>query len=451
MKRSIDMVNGPILGKILLFSLPLMASNVLQLLFNAVDIVVVGRFAGHTSLAAVGSTTSIVNLFTNLLIGMSVGVNVIVARLFGQGFHEKEISKALHTAVFVAIVGGGLLGGLGFAAAPAILRWMEAPPDTYPLTLLYLRIYFCGTPFVMCYNYGAAALRAQGDTRRPLVYLTVSGVLNLVLNLIFVIVFEMNVAGVALATVISQLVSGGLVLRYLGRCDGALRFSWKEVRPDRDSFVSIARVGIPAGVQGCLFSLSNVVIQGAINSYGSTVMAGSSASISIENFIYASLNAFHHACQTFVSQNVGAGRQDRVGPIVRRCLGCQFLLGTILCGLVVAFRAQLIGIYNADPAVIAVGCQRLAIIALPYMLLGADDVLTGAIRGCGVSLAPVIINLVGTCGLRLLWISLLDTSVYGVEYVYFSYPMSWSVVLVCLTACYLWIRHKQKKERDTLC
>ena len=356
MKRSIDMVNGPILSRVLLFSLPLMASNILQLLFNAVDIVVVGRFAGHTSLAAVGSTSSIVNLFTNLLIGISVGVNVIVARYIGQGFHEKEIGKVVHTAVFVAIFGGIALGGLGIVAAPGVLQWMDTPEDTFPLTVLYLRIYFCGTPFVMLYNYGAAALRAQGDTQRPLVYLTISGILNLLLNLIFVIGFHMDVAGVALATVISQVVSGMLVLRCLQKSDGPLHFSWKQLRPDGRSFRSIAHVGIPAGIQGCLFSLSNMVIQGAINSYGSVVMAGSSASYNIENFIYISMNAFHNACQTFVSQNVGAGKYERISPIVRRCIACQVTLGAVLCTFALTFKAQLIGIYNSDPAVIAAGC-----------------------------------------------------------------------------------------------
>ncbi|MBQ2996977.1 MAG: MATE family efflux transporter [Oscillibacter sp.] len=447
MKQKIDMINGPILSRVLVFAIPLMASNVLQLLFNAVDIVVVGRFAGHTSLAAVGSTTSIVNLFTNLLIGMSVGVNVLVARFLGQGGQDRQISKVLHTSLFVALAGGVVLGGAGFAASPAVLRWMDSPADTYPLTLLYLRIYFCGTPFVMFYNYGAAALRARGDTRRPLVYLTVSGVVNLVLNLIFVIALHMKVEGVALATVISQLLSAYLVLRCLKKGDGPLHFSWGELRaPDWWSFRAIARVGIPAGVQGCLFSLSNVVIQGAINSYGSVVMAGSSASINVESFLNAAMNAFHHACQTFISQNVGAGRQERIGPILRRCLGCQLGVGAALGALIYLLRFQLIGLYNTDPAVIAVGAQRLAVLVAPYLLLGMVDVLTGAVRGCGAALAPVIINLLGTCGLRLVWISVLDTAVYGVEYVYLCYPVTWTVVTVCLTVCYIHLRQKQKKE-----
>lgn len=451
MKRSIDMVNGPILSRVLLFSLPLMASNILQLLFNAVDIVVVGRFAGHTSLAAVGSTSSIVNLFTNLLIGISVGVNVVVARYIGQGFHEKAISKVVHTAVFVAIFGGIALGGLGIVSAPGVLRWMDTPEDTFSLAVLYLQIYFCGTPFVMLYNYGAAALRAQGDTQRPLVYLTASGVLNLLLNLVFVIGFHMDVAGVALATVISQALSGALVMRCLRKTDGALHFSWRQLRPDWSSFRTIAHVGVPAGIQGCLFSLSNVVIQGAINSYGSIVMAGSSASYNIEIFIYVAMNAFHNACQTFVSQNVGAGRYERISPIVRRCIGCQASIGAVMCVIAYVFRAPLIGIYNSDSAVIAAGCQRISIMLVCYVIFGMGDVLTGAIRGYGVPIAPVIINLIGTCLLRLIWISVLDTSRYGVEYVFLSYPVTWTVVFASLGICYLWLRHKEKKERSQLC
>ena len=449
MRRSIDMTNGPILGKLLLFTIPLMASNILQLLFNAVDIVVVGRFAGYNSLAAVGSTSSIVNLFTNLLIGISVGVNVIVARYLGQGFHEKEISKVVHTSVFLAFTGGAALGLLGILAAPWLLRMMDTPDETFRLTLLYLRIYFLGTPFVMLYNYGAAALRAQGDTQRPLAYLTVSGVLNLCGNLLFVIVFHMDVAGVALATILSQTVSALLVLRYLCRTDGPLHFSFRELRMDWRSLKSIAHVGIPAGIQGCLFSLSNVVIQGAINSYGNIIMAGSSASYNVENFIYISMNAFHNACQTFISQNVGAGKRERIGPILRRCLACQMTLGAVLCSFALAFSRALVGIYNSDPAVIAAGAQRMGTMASFYVFFGMADVLTGAIRGYGVPIAPVIINLLGTCVLRVLWIHFLDTTVYDVTYVYASYPMTWMVVLVSLTACWFILRYKEKKEEKT--
>ena len=446
MKRSIDMVNGPILGKVLLFTIPLMASNILQLLFNAVDIVVVGRFAGYNSLAAVGSTSSIVNLFTNLLIGISVGVNVIVARYIGQGYHEKEISKVIHTSVFLAFTGGAALGLLGIVATPWMLRMMDTPAETFHLTLLYLRIYFIGTPMVMLYNYGAAALRAQGDTQRPLVYLTASGILNLGLNLLFVIVFHMDVAGVALATVISQSLSALLVLRYLCRTDGPLHFSFREMRMDGRSLKSIAHVGIPAGIQGCLFSLSNVVIQGAINSYGNIIMAGSSASYNIENFIYISMNAFHNACQTFVSQNVGAGKFQRISPIVRRCLACQTTLGLVMCTFALNFSRELVSIYNSDPAVIAAGCQRLSVMATFYVLFGMADVLTGAIRGYGVPIAPVIINLLGTCVLRVIWISLLDTTVYDVTRVYATYPITWVIVLVSLAACWLLLRRREKRR-----
>lgn len=291
--RAMDMTHGPLLGKVLLFSLPLMASNLLQMLFNTADTVVVGRWAGHASLAAVGSTACIINLTVNLLVGISVGVNVVVARYLGETGREAEIGKALHTAMLVGIVGGTALGGVGILASGWMLDLISAPADVRPLALFYIRVYFIGTPFMMVYNYGAAALRAAGDTRRPLLFLTVSGALNVVLNLFFVISLGLDVAGVALATVISQGFSAVLVLVCLIRSRGALHFSFRQLRLDPWSLRAMARVGIPAGVQGCLFSLSNVALQGAINSYDSIVVAGYSAGASIENFLYISMNAFH--------------------------------------------------------------------------------------------------------------------------------------------------------------
>jgi len=445
---SIDMIHGPLMGNILLFSLPLMASNFLQLLFNAVDVVVVGRFAGYASLAAVGSTSSIVYLFTNLLIGISVGVNVLLARYIGMGQHEKEISRTIHTCVLVALVGGTVLGGIGFLSARKMLILVSTPSDIFDLTLVYIRIYFLGSPFIMLYNYGAAALRARGDTRRPLAYLTISGVVNLVLNLLFVIVFRMDVAGVGIATVLSQALSAGLVLRYLICAQDAFRFSWREMRMDWNIFHRLAHIGIPAGIQSCLFSLSNVVIQGAINSYGSVVMAGCSAGTNIENFLYTSMNSFHHACQTFISQNIGAGRYERIRPILRACLMCTLVLGIVQSGAVLFFAPELIGIYNADPAVVEQGVLRLWIVASLYVIFGLADVLMGAIRGYGIPIAPVIINLVGTCLFRVVWIGLLDTSRFGVEYVYISYPLTWIIILAALTAFWIWLRRTDQHTRQ---
>lgn len=446
-QMTIDMTHGPLLGKILLFSLPLMASNILQLLFNAADIVVVGRFAGNTALAAVGSTVSLINLFIQLLVGLSVGVNVLIARYLGLSGQEKEISRALHTAMAVAMAGGTVLALIGIAASGWALDSMGVPDDVRPLALLYMRIYFVGTPFAAVYNYGAAALRAKGDTRRPLVFLLLSGAVNLVLNLFFVIALRLDVAGVGWATVISQALSAALILRCLTDTPDELHFCWRWLAFDKRSLIDMARIGIPAGVQATLFSLSNVAIQGAINSYGSIVMAGCSAAASIENFLYFSMNSFHQAGQTFISQNVGAGQYDRVGRILRTCVLCTVVLGVAQSALAVLFAPQLIGIYNGDPAIIQAGVERLWTVATCYTIFGVADVFVGAIRGYGIPLVPVVINLLGTCVFRLIWVELMDTSRVGVAWVYLSYPISWVLVGVALVAYWMVLRRREHKQQ----
>ena len=446
MKSAMDMTHGPLLGKILLFSLPLMASNLLQLLFNTADIVVVGRWAGHQSLAAVGSTACVINLVINLLVGISVGVNVVIARSLGDTGREEDIANALHTAMLVGIAGGVLLGLGGILASEWMLDLIAAPADVRPLALVYLRIYFLGTPFMMVYNYGAAALRAEGDTRRPLAFLTVSGGLNVALNLFFVIALRMDVAGVALATVISEALSAALVLGCLTLSKGELRFSFRRLRLDPWSLKAMARVGVPAGVQGCLFSLSNVALQGAINSYDSIIVAGYSAGASIENFLYISMNAFHHACQTFTSQNLGARRHKRIFKTVRLCLLCTLVLGITQSALVSGLARPLAGIYNSDPAVIQAAAERIWTVVPFYVIFGAADVLVGAIRGCGSPVVPVAVNLLATCVLRLLWVRFLDTSVVSVAWVYASYPVSWAVLLLALAVFWLFKRQKLRAE-----
>ena len=440
---TIDMLTGPVLKKILLFSLPLMASSVLQLLFNAADVVVVGRYASYASLGAVGSTTAIVNLVVNLLIGISVGVNVLLALYLGYGNKQEDISATLHTAVAVALIGGAVMGGLGYAGAEWILQITSTPEDIFDLALVYLRIYFIGTPAIMLYNYGAAALRARGDTQRPLVFLTISGLVNVGLNLLFVIVFQMDVAGVALATVISEVLSAVLIMACLMRSKDELNFSWRKLRIHRRSLLLMAKIGIPAGIQGCLFSLSNVAIQGAINAYGSVIVAGSAAAGSIDGFIYVAMNSFHHAAQTFLSQNVGAGKYDRVQEILKKCILCVIVTGVVLSAVALIFSDPLVSIYNEDPAVIRAGSDRLLIVATPYFLFGIADVLTGAIRGCGSPVRPVIVNLLCTCAFRLLWVAMIDTSTMPVQYVYASYPASWLLLLIVLAFCW---RHLYRKQ-----
>ncbi len=435
--NSIDMVTGPLLKNLLLFSLPLMATNILQLLFNAADVVVVGRYASYASLAAVGSTTSIVNLVVNLLIGISVGVNVLIARYLGAGDRSNEISAA------VALIGGIVLGGIGCMAAEWILRAVSTPEDIFNLALTYLYIYFAGTPAIMLYNYGAAALRARGDTRRPLIFLTISGVVNVALNLFFVIACRMDVAGVALATVISEALSALLILTCLTRADDELHFSWRQLRIDRRSLIQMFKIGIPAGIQSCLFSLSNVAIQGAINAYGSVVIAGCSAASSIEGFIYVAMNSFHQAAQTFMSQNIGAGKYERIRGILKRCILCTVVTGAVLSALSLLLNEPLLRIYNEDPLVIAAGGVHLYMVATLYFIFGIADVLIGAIRGCGSPVAPVVINLLCTCALRLLWVAVIDTSTMSVGLVYASYPTSWLLLLIVLTLCWHRLYRKQ--------
>lgn len=442
------MLTGPLLKKLLLFSLPLMASSVLQLLFNAADVVVLGRYASYASLAAVGGTTAIVNLVVNLLIGIAVGVNIVIARYIGEGDKEREISAAIHTAVAVAIVGGVVLGGIGCAGADWILRAVSTPEDTIDLARTYLYIYFAGTPAIMLYNYGAAALRAQGDTQRPLIFLTVSGVMNVALNLLFVIVFQMDVAGVALATVISEVLSAALVLLCLMRAQDCLHFSWRELRVDRRSLALMAKVGIPAGIQSCLFSLANVVIQGAINAYGSIVVAGCSAAGSIDGFIYVAMNTFHQSAQTFLSQNIGAGKYERVKEILKKCLLCTVVTGALLSAVACIWSEPLLRIYNQDPDVLAVGVVRLRMVVAPYVIFGMADVLTGAMRGCGSPVLPVIVNLLCTCAFRLAWIAAINTDTMPVTWVYMSYPASWMVLFAVLLIC--WCRLYRKRIRPNI-
>ena len=441
----LDMTHGPLLGKILRFSLPLMASNMLQMLFNAADTVVVGRFVGHASLAAVGSTVSIIALFVNLLIGLSVGVNVVIARYLGLTGHEREIARTLHTAVTLALAGGVALGAAGILASGRALDLMSIPADVRPLALVYVRVYFLGTPLTMLYNYGAAALRARGDTQRPLVFLLVSGVINFLLNLFFVIALHLDVVGVALATVLSQGVSAALILGCLARSRDALRFSWRQLCLDGPRLREIARIGIPAGIQACLFSVANIVIQGAVNAYGSVVMAGVSAAMSIENFLYLSMNAFQQACQTFTSQNLGAGEQTRIGQVMRVCLGCTAALGLCQSALALLLAGPLVGVYNTDPAVIRAGVQRLWIVGSTYTLWGVADVLMGGIRGYGISISPMLINLVGTCGVRLVWIGLLDTPAVSPAWVHASFPISWVCILAVLAP--YWVRLRRREAR----
>ena len=448
-KYEMDMCSGPILGKMLMFALPLMLSSVLQLLFNAADVVVVGKFAGDNSLAAVGSTGSLVNLLVNLFVGLSVGANVMAARHFGAKQHE-ELSKTVHTAITVAAVSGVILTFIGVIFADNILRLMSTPEPVLPLAALYLRIYFGGMIANMLYNFGSAILRAVGDTKRPMYFLTFAGVVNIVLNLIFVIVLKMDVAGVAIATVISQCISAFLVLRCLVREQGAIHLDVKKLGIDAAEFKNIVRIGLPAGLQGCVFSLSNVVIQSSINSFGETTVSGSAASANLEGFVYVAMNAFHHATLNFMSQNFGAGKYSRLKRVMICGLGCVIVAGLVLGNLEVLFGRRLLSLYTSSPEVIEAGIIRLTINNTLYCLCGMMDVMVGVLRGIGYSVMPMIVSLLGACGTRLIWIATIFRieSFHRIETVYIAYPISWFLTFAAHVVCYLIVRKKAIPSAD---
>ena len=444
---SMDMCNGPIMSKLLRFAIPLMCSSILQLLFNAADVVVVGQFCGEESLAAVGSTTSLINLMTNLFIGLSVGANVLVARYFGAK-QEKNVHNTVHTALALSVVSGLLLTVVGVVFAKQILIWMQCPTDVLPLSALYLRVYFLGMTATMVYNFCSAILRAVGDTKRPLYYLLFSGVVNVVLNLFFVIVLDMNVAGVGLATAASQVVSAFLVMRCLRKENAMYKLILKEIRFHKTELKKILQIGIPAGLQGTVFSLSNVVIQSSINSFGSVIMAANAAAMSIEGFVFMAMNAFHQAAVSFVSQNVGAGKFSRINRIVWCVLLGVTVTGVVLGGLFVVFGNELLSLYSTKPEVIAQGMVRLQMICTVYALCGIMDVMVGALRGLGYSVMQMIVSLLGACGLRLLWVFTVFSipEYHTTKVLYFSYPMSWTITIVVHVICFLVVRRRFPKE-----
>lgn len=440
-KYEIDMCNGPLTGKILLFYIPLMLSGILQLLFNAADIIVVGRYAGPDALAAVGSTSSLINLIINLFIGLSIGANVLVARYYGSG-QKKELSETVHTAILTSIISGILLIFIGCLLARPALAKMGTPDDVIDQACLYMYIYFAGMPATMLYNFGSAVLRAVGDTKRPLYYLSFAGIVNVILNLFFVICFHMNVAGVALATVISQVISALLVLHCLRKTESDYRLSLSELKISPDKLVKILQTGLPAGIQSSMFSISNVLIQSSINSFGSIAMAGNTAASNIEGFVFVSMNSFHQTAISFTGQNYGAKQYKRIGRI---CLICQIavcLVGGVLGTLSFVFANPLLHLYSSDTEVIAYGIGRLSIIGPTYLLCGVMDTIVGSLRGMGYSVAPTLVSLTGVCLFRIAWISTVFQSVHTLECLYYSYPVSWTLTSIVHFICFFVVYRK---------
>lgn len=440
-KYEIDMCNGPLLGKILVFYVPLMLSGILQLLFNAADIVVVGRFAGSESLAAVGATSSLTNLIVNLFIGLSVGTNVLVARFYGAG-QKEELKSMVQTAVATAAVCGVVLTFVGLFASRPALGLMGTPDDVISHSVIYMRIFFVGMPFMMVYNFGAAVLRAVGDTKRPLYYLLVAGVVNVILNLFFVIALSMGVAGVAAATVISQGISAALVVRCLIQTDSDYRLVTQGMRIVPDKLVKMFQIGMPAGLQGALFSISNVLIQSSVNSFGSIAMAGNTAASNVEGFVYTSMNAFHQASISFCGQNFGAMKYRRVGRVTVICLGLVAGIGLLMGSGAYFTSGTLLQLYSTDAEVIRYGMLRMAYICIPYFLCGMMDVMVGTLRGMGYAIMPMIVSLTGACLFRVVWIYTIFRRIPTLECLYISYPISWAVTFAVHVVCFMVVYRK---------
>ena len=448
-KYEIDMCNGSIMDKLISFSLPLMLSGILQLMFNAVDIVVVGRFSGSQALAAVGSTTALINIFTNLFIGISLGANVLAARFYASG-KEKEMSETVHTAITLALISGIIMAGIGLLLAKLALRLMGTPSDVIELSTLYMRIYFCGMPFFMLYNYGAAILRAVGDTKRPLIFLIISGVANAGLNMILVIIFHMGVAGVGIGTVISQLISCILVLRCLYKSEGCYQLRFSKLRIQKVYLRQIFQVGIPAGIQSTVINFSNALLQSSVNSFGSTAMAGYTAANNILGFLYVSVNAVTQACMSFTSQNYGVGKYKRMDRVLINCLILSVVISGILgCGSY-AFGTEVLKVYTEDPKVIQCGLEILSMTTVTYFLCGIMDLFPGALRGMGRSGVPMILSIIGTVGTRIVWIFMLFPQHRSLEFLFISYPASWLFTIVMQVICFYFVRkqvHAKGRER----
>ena len=448
-KFEIDMCNGSIMDKLISFSLPLMLSSILQLMFNAVDIIVVGRFDSSQALAAVGSTTALINIFTNLFIGISLGANVLAARYFAAG-RDKEMSEAVHTAITLALISGITMAFVGAGASRLALDLMDTPADVIDQSVTYMRIYFMGMPFFMLYNYGAAVLRAVGDTKRPLLFLALAGMANVVLDLLLVIVIPLGVAGVAIGTVSSQFVSCILVLRCLYKTEGSYQLRFSKLTIKWIYLKRIFQVGIPAGIQSTVINFSNAMLQSSVNSFGSTAMAGYTAANNILGFLYVSVNAVTQACMSFTSQNYSVGKQKRMDRVLIDCIILSAEAAGVLGVGAYVFGSQLLGIYTADAAVIKCGLEILSITTVPYFLCGIMDLIPGALRGMGHSAVPMVLSVIGTVGTRIVWIYGLFPHHRSLFFLFISYPGSWIATILMQAVCFWFVRKKCIRQLKTV-
>ena len=436
------MTDGPIASSIIKFAIPMLLSGLLQILFNAADTIVVGRFAGHTSMAAIGSTGSITNLLVNLFMGISIGVNVVVARSIGMK-DENGVEKGVHTAITLSVISGIGLSIIGFLLSPMLLSLMDTPPDVIDKSILYMRIIFIGQPFNLIYNFGAAILRADGDTKRPLFYLTIAGILNVILNLFFVIILKIDVAGVAFATIISQFLSALLVMKTLYKGSGNVKFSFSRLTIDRRKLRDILYMGVPAGLQSVLFSISNVLIQSSVNSFGSLAVAGNTAANSIDGFLYTVNNCLAQTNLSFISQNYGAGKRERILPIMKTSMVITVLSALILGSVSLFFGPAILSLYSGESEVIAYAMIRVKFVLTVYFIFSFEEMVVSCIRALGYSIAPMFISVFSICGFRILWIFTYFAFHHTLQSLYFAYPISWSIAAIFHVSLLLYIWKKK--------
>lgn len=453
-KFEIDMCTGPLLPKLISFAVPLMLSGILQLLFNAVDLIVVGRFAGSSCLAAVGSTTALINIFINFFIGLSLGSNVVAARLYASGEHDK-MSDVVHTSILTALISGVIILVLGQLFSETALRIMDTPDEIIGMSVLYMRIYFLGTPFFMLYNFGAAILRAVGDTKRPMIFLVIAGIINAGLNVFLVVVFHLDVAGVAVATVFSQMISCLLVIIVLLKSPQAYRLYFSKLNIHTEHLKEIIRIGIPAGLQSTVINVSNAMLQSSVNSFGEYAMAGYTAANNIFGFLYTSANAITQGCMSFTSQNLGAGKYKRMKIVLVDCLILETVICLALGSVAYFFGTQILGIYTSSDTVIKYGLQVLSLTTLTYFLCGYMDCIPGSLRGMGHSAVPMVLSIIGTVGVRIIWIYGFFPQHRDLKFLFISYPLSWIATITMQSICYFIIIKKFKstpvENKTVLC
>lgn len=440
-----DMCSGPLMGKLISFAVPLVLSSNLQLLFNAVDIIVVGKFSGSQSLAAVGSTTALINLFITLLIGISLGTNVLAGRYYATNDHQR-MEDLVHTSIGFALTGGIVIGSLGIAGAGLALRLMDTPADIFDQAILYIRVYFLGMPFFMVYNYGAAVLRAVGDTKRPLAFLILAGVINAGLNMILVIVFHMGVLGVAVATVVSQMISCLLVVRCLVKTQGSYRLDFRKLSLKPYYLRKILKIGLPAGIQSLVINFSNVLLQSSVNSFGATAMAGYTAANNVFGFLFVTVNSFSQTCMSFMSQNYGAGKLKRMDRVLIDCMILSVGVTVVLGGGVYIFAEQVLGIYTSSPEVIQCGMEVFLYTTSTYFICGLMDLFPGAMRGVGYSAIPMILSVIGTVGVRIFWIYCVFPAHHALDVLFISYPLSWLVTVILQVICFIFVRRRVLRQ-----